>query len=410
MRQLSGSTPFAVLLCYTKGTNKPQIKTKGYYEDLFVNDPQGLGAYWRDVSHSHINLNGTRVFDWRELPNKNSEWDVFPRDKKIRTAVELFAQAASPADKVDFRPYYGVVVVVDRGGGGEIGSVGNGQMHFQLDGVDLDLGVVICSEGNGLSHIAHEIGHAFGFDHSFDISPAAIDPANDNRPGAYGDGWDIMSSNLGFAYMHQRFFHSGPILNAVNMELAGWLDSSRVRTIPHLTAADFFSPITVDLQALNSPNGTGKVVLKFDTVYFEFRTNDSWDAGIGQPCVLVHKQDFNVEWHSVLLRNDANRHEYFVGDNFESGSTRINISRFDLANRVASLTCSFKPSPTPSRPDPCGMFKDMIRITTQRISQLRRQLQQATSEEEKERLRQELDAEVAQLGALHDESVARGCP
>jgi hypothetical protein len=374
-----------------------------YYEDLFIRDPQGLAAYWRDVSHGHIDLNGTQVFNWRQLPDSRAQFDARSRADKITTAVEHFANDPNAGNRVDFSRFYGVVVVVDQGG--EIGSIGEGTMGFRLNGRDMELGVVICSEGNGLTHIAHEMGHAFGFDHSFDTSPIAIDPGNDSRPGAYGDAWDIMSSNLGRALMHPRFFQSGPILNAVNMQMIGWLDSARIHQCPR----SLHDPMLIELQALNTPEGGGNVVAKVDDYYLEFRTADRWDAGIGRPCVLIHTHGFNVRAHSVLSRRSAERQEYLEGDTFTSGFNRVFISSFDLATRTARLVCSYEPTLPPPIHSPCEMLRRMILAQTQIISQLRRQLLRATSETEREELGRQIDVELVQLDGLSEEFRALGC-
>lgn len=403
MEHLSGSQPFVVLLCHTQDVDRVDRKTTSYYEDLFIHDPKGLASYWADVSHRHIDLNGTQVIGWRALPQSDTEFNTLNREGRISAAVQFFANDSNPAMRVDFSRFYGVVVLVDRGT--DLGSVGNGKMHFRLNGVDMDLGVVLCSEGNGHSHIAHEMGHALGFDHSFDTSPIAKDPGNDSRPGAYGDSWDIMSSDLNKGYMHPRFYQSGPILNAVNMEMIGWLGSARICQCPQR----FHDPMMIDLQALNTPGGTGHVVAKVDDYYLEFRTNDRWDAGIGRPCLLIHQHGLNVRAHSVLLRQSVERHEYLEGDSFKSGFNRVFISGFDLPTRTARLVCSYEPNLPPPVHSPCEMLRRTILAQAQVISLLRRELLRATSQTERDELLRQIDVEMVQLDGLYEDFRALGC-
>jgi hypothetical protein len=44
-------------------------KPKSYFENVFVNRvPEGLNNYWIDQSGQSINLDGSKVFDWTEMP------------------------------------------------------------------------------------------------------------------------------------------------------------------------------------------------------------------------------------------------------------------------------------------------------------------------------------------------------
>src|SRR4030095_14327721 len=84
-----------------------------------------------------------------------------------------------------------------------------------------------------LGWAAHETGHCFPLDHSFDDAPASYSPANDGRAGAYADGWDIMSfacfgGDTPMFATADTFGASGPGLNAHYRDKLGWIPGNRI--------------------------------------------------------------------------------------------------------------------------------------------------------------------------------------
>lgn len=297
MKHVTGDQKFAVLLCGLSGDSRVERKPREFFEELFVNDSvDGLNRYWREASHGTISLTGSQVFGWRDLQESVAEFNALgKRAVRVGHAAERFAQPGP--DQVDFRSFTGIIVVTDQGA--DLGGV-RSDVTFNLNGENRPYRALICSQGNTHSAIAHEMGHTFGLDHSFDEKPKSCDPADDGRPGAYCDGWDIMSAQLVNSIPRPRFGPSGPLLNALNMNLIGWLDASRVSRFTG-------NSDSMQLRPLSRPDLPGPLAIWLDDLLIEFRMNTGWDEGFGRPGVLIHKVDDQYppqvpdDQHSVLV-------------------------------------------------------------------------------------------------------------
>src|SRR5436190_2366416 len=94
--------PIAVLLVYpTDMPPSPNRPDQGYYADLFLNDPESLNKFWNDVSDRAIDLEGTQVFGWRSHRMTRAAFKALDRRSKIKQAVDAFANATDPAQRVD---------------------------------------------------------------------------------------------------------------------------------------------------------------------------------------------------------------------------------------------------------------------------------------------------------------------
>ncbi len=122
----------------------------------------------------------------------------------------VVSTAATPAAQGQWQHCTRCTVLVF-GGGPSTTPCPAGGLH-QLDGgyyVGYD-------QRPSLGFLMHETGHALGLDHSFNDSPNPIDAADDGRPGAYVDRWDIMSFANTESYRSAKYGPSGPILACSN--------------------------------------------------------------------------------------------------------------------------------------------------------------------------------------------------
>lgn len=361
IKPVQGNQRWAVLLCGVP--NQPSSVTRRDrqdYLDLFVSDgPNSLNQYWRAASNGAISLEGSQVFGWVDLPDDFTS--ITHRTKRIMEAAKHFSTLEDEENAVDFRNFDGILVVTDV----DIDLTGvRLPQEIELNDEKRSYRLVICNQAHAHAQIAHEMGHAFGLDHSFDTDPNSHDPNNDGRPGAYGDPWDIMSAMVGIR-THNRppYGAAGPLLNAVNMERLGWLAASRVAAVPANSAE------TIQLRPLHRPDLPGALAAKVGSCVVEFRVNspsdprfNNWDAGLTRPAVLVHievtspHEYIENDTHSVLLGNVFGVRDLQAGGVLEVGNprwpyenyTRIEVQSVDVQNLTATVNVNHRSA----RPEP----------------------------------------------------------
>jgi len=318
-----GPQKLAVLLCRFSDTNNNTEPPRQFFEDLFLNrNTGGLNDYWHDVSHGAINLDGSEIFGWQTLNISVADFirTVPGRDGKVAYAVNAFG--------LNIGDYAAVVGIFNAviGGGGSHGWA------------------VLAQAGDlNLTFLAHETGHAFGLDHSYDRSGRVI-IEDQTHPGEYYDRNDIMSAMNVDSGEDARFGRRGPILNAPNMERMGWLDPTRVWHRPSGKSGYF----RVELVSLGHPEIPGYLVAKVGSLYVEFRTQDGWDDGIFMSCIEIRKMQ-NANSYLYLSNPSTFRTDWLPGSMFGPddtkweimGGVRIFIDSFDKEHKKAHITIHY---------------------------------------------------------------------
>jgi hypothetical protein len=157
----------AIILAAANGRKTSGLYSKDWYQDFFLSNQTGLAAYWFNQSCGNFVLEG-KVFDWK---NFSTDPNFDDRGAMAQAGIALL-----PADAGTFDHY---IVVVDAGRAINAGT-DNKKTSVFLVGAEFDF------------H-AHEIGHLFGLEHSFDMSDHYWDSSS-NRLGEYGHRYCIMSA------------------------------------------------------------------------------------------------------------------------------------------------------------------------------------------------------------------------
>lgn len=197
-----------------------------------------------------------------------------------------------------------------------------------------------------LTGVSHEVGHALGM-----ASHSRLEGSGEE----YGDRWDIMTAYDSIfndtsgteTPPRSPYFTFGPGVNAVNMDIAGWLDPTRVFTGS--------GSVSFRLRPLHRRDLPGWLVARLqiglEVIYVEFRMNDRWDVQIPEPCILLHRRSTHPgdgrPCSELLVANtDAKpnpRAELREGESFETGNAadpfgflaRITATQIDAGNQEA---------------------------------------------------------------------------
>jgi thermitase len=73
---LTGSYPWVVLLCRFSDSTTTTPHPASWYSTLFGSTYPGLNHFWQNISYNNININGTQVVDWVNLPHPESYYQV----------------------------------------------------------------------------------------------------------------------------------------------------------------------------------------------------------------------------------------------------------------------------------------------------------------------------------------------
>jgi hypothetical protein len=231
-------------------------------------------------------------------------------------------QGAVDAHEVDRSNYAGIIALFNTNpeNFGTAGGVLGGPAQFNV------------------TFLAHETGHLFDIDHSYDESTRKRKPWS--APGEYYDQYDIMSATNVFSHLHPRFDSRGPLLCAANLDLMEWLPASRVWREP---IRDSFSEC-FDLVPLGHPEIPGYLAATIGGYHIEFRTKDRWDEGIPRAGVLIH--DVSGTNAIIMASDQANWvNDWQPGQSFGpsqvqltvAGGTRISVASIDLTQMKARI-------------------------------------------------------------------------
>jgi hypothetical protein len=328
------ATPWAILLCkFSDVSTEPYLRSR--YEEIFTSAGAGkfnMVDFFRDMSHGHVDLSGSRVFGWYTLEQKQSDYKGRGDNPKGRDDMLGWARQAAAKAGDDLSGFFNIVVTTNA----SVDLFGGIKGAFADDG----------RKENGMTQLSpsllgQEMGHGYGLNHS------RIDGSEEDRQ----DRWDVMSTaDACFMARHPVYaelddqgrpvFLIGPGLNAANMWGMGWLDLTRTWT----TGWDVNNEGTVQLRPLHRPDLQGYLCARIADFFIEFRMNELWDARFPAPVILVHDYP---DGHSYIHRGKSRRADLLVGDSFRWGSDpslpvhgagfEISVTDIDANARTATI-------------------------------------------------------------------------
>ncbi|GEM_PF-3958284 len=327
---LTGARPFATLLCRFSDSTGVTPEAVPFFETLMSNSFPGMDHYWRQLSYNNINLSGSRVFGWYNLPHERTFYvKAQPDGTKSLEANQLANDCFSVANAdVDYRQFTGVNLMFNQDLDGPAWG-GASPMNFDgLGGAAISTTWMPTWAYHSQRTLGQEMGHTFALKHS---SGPYID--------TYDSGWDVMSGGpcgvrdpiYGCVGVHTIAFHKDKL---------GWIPDARKTVVGVGTT-------TFTLSRLANPTTEGLLMIKIplsadgnEFYTLEARRPQGYDSNIPHEGVLIHEVDLTrPDRTAQVVDTDNNSNANDLGAIWEVGETFID-SAHGVTVQVQSASAS----------------------------------------------------------------------
>ena len=283
--ELIGSRRHVTILCRFADSTGLTPHPKSFYETLTGSSSPGLDDFWRDISYENLNLDGSVVVGWYDLPRTRAEYLNDPQTHFDGSTLnrDLSAQecaAAADADVV-FPNFDGVNFIFNQNPGC---CAWGGGTRLNLDGVEKDYAATWQGPSPDQRAFGHQLGHSYGLPHSSGPYLQTYDSA-----------WDLESQGSMCRKPHPKHGCLGVQVNSFHKDLLGWIPGpARFEAVPGSIRTILLTPLsdpwTGGGQHLMAKIPIGGSATEFYTVEVR-RFVDPHDDEIPADGVVIHRVD-----------------------------------------------------------------------------------------------------------------------
>jgi M6 family metalloprotease-like protein len=278
---VTGSKPAATILCRFADSTGTTPHSPSWFDTLVSGTSKpGIDHFWREVSYNNINLSGSQVFGWYNLPHDRAYYfDVTGKAQLNLLAQECTGVANA---QVNFPDYTTINLMFNED---LDGSAWGGWKTLTADGLTKTYGMTWMPPWGyeNVGVLGHEMGHSYGLPHS-------SGPYNQ----VYDSWWDVMSSaglgnncnrdaTYGCMAMHTISAHKDKL---------GWIPASQKYTAT--TASD--QNITIERLGANASGDYAMATIPIggsSSVFYtlEARRFVGYDGHVRGEAIVIHKVD-----------------------------------------------------------------------------------------------------------------------
>ena len=319
---VTGARPWATVLCRFSDSTDTTPETPSWFSTLMSNSYPGMDHYWRELSYNNINLAGSRVFGWYDLPHPRSHYVATLPDGSTQAdlgalATDCFAAGNGDANYSQFK---GVNMMFNET---LDNAAWGGSAYMPHDGVNANISTTWMPPWAFHNHdvLGQEMGHGLGLPHS-----------SGPYGSTYDSNWDVMSGGGMCSSRHAEYGCVGVHTIAFHKDKLGWIPDPQKRTLDTVGSATF------TLSRLASPVSDGywmaKIPLSSDGKQFytlEARRFVGYDDEVPQEGVLLHRVDLTRPDRTaqVVDATSGNANDqgavWTVGETFEDSANGIKV-------------------------------------------------------------------------------------
>ena len=301
---LNGPQAYIVILCRFADMPDVTPQNKGWVQTLMGSAFPGMDHYWREASYGAMDLSGSVVVGWYELPQ--------PKSYYTSPQVALEGCTAVADDDIYFPDFDGILLYFND----QMLFPGQaGGMFLQRDGQNKAYKVIwLGLDGVGESAhstLAHELGHTFGLPHTTGVGIM--------------NGW--------FGSIDPEYGQIAVHPNAYHKDLLGWIPGGRKFVVDPGTSVSLILerlalPQSDDYLMAQIPIGASEI----ESYIVEARRFAGYDQGpfMGEG-VLIHKVHWppcvglNYFASEIMLNPDTSMIWWRPGETFVDSVNQVTI-------------------------------------------------------------------------------------